>query len=252
MSTKNPSNGTVKVTMCLISAVADGEFPTAAELNAGLELTDAIAWSDFEVAPSDSGDLDDRSLRDAGNAVSRGAAAYAGSLSLFRDKFNANTESIFVQAFEAFRVPFQKLWIFVRVNADSIPDFADGDMISAYKFIGGVPVDDTAGDDSVKSTVALLPQAELYCHTTVGTSGVISGVAATFSKTVAAGAFQLQPVLANGVSIVSRAAYSSSAPLICSVSNGGTAVPLTAGTATISVSYGAAAATLSTEVTVTA
>ena len=250
---KNPSNGNVKVAWILDSALTTKPFTLAATLNAAptFELSAAIAWQDYQVGADESADIDDRSLVDLGNAVSRGAAQYGATLSMFRDQDNLDVTSIYQQAFEAFRVERTVGWLFVRVNKLASLPWADGDEVSIYKLLADTLADDTEGDDSTKFTVTFLPQGSLFVHSMLGGAGTITGVAATASKTIASGPYQLQPVL-NGASIVSRATYSTSDPSKVTVSVGGTVTPIGVGSATITVSYGAATASVSHAVTVTA
>lgn len=248
---KNPSNGNVKVGWILDSALPLKQFPLPATIiGSALDLTAAIAWQDYEIGASDSGDLDDRSLLDLGNAVSRGAASYGATLSMFRDKFNKDLSSIYVQAFEAFRVERTLGWLIVRVNKDARLPWAAGDEVSLYKVIADTVADDTEGEDSTKFTVSFLPQGALFVHTMLGGAGAISGLPTTAAVTVAGLPLQLQPVL-SGKSIVSRATYTSANPAIATVSKGGTIKGLTAGTTTVNVSYGAATAAVPVPVTVT-
>ena len=248
---KNQSNGQIKVGWILDSALVEKRFPLATTLNASaLDLSAAIAWQDYGVGASDSGDLDDRSLVDLGNAVSRGAASYSATLSMFRDRFNADLTSIYVQAFQAFRVERTLGFLVVRVNKDARLPWAAGDEISIYKLIADTVADDTEGEDSTKFTVTFMPQGLLYVHTMVGDAGVITGVTATMAKTLTAGPYQLQPVLAEA-SIVSRATYTTSDATKATVSVGGTVTPVAAGSATITVKYGAAPASVAQALTIT-
>lgn len=250
---KNQSAGNVKVGWILASALTETTFPLATTLNtSALDLTAAIAWSDYELAAGDSGDVDDRSLQDLGNAVSRGNASYGATLSMFRDKFNAASDSIYVSAFQAFRVERTLGWLVLRVNKDSRLAWAAGDEVSLFKLIADTVADSTEGEESTKFTVSFMQQGDLKVHTQIGAAGVITGVAATQSRSVASGPYQLQPV-AGGASIVSRATYTSSAPTRASVSVGGTVTPLIADVAavTITVSWGAATAAVTHALTVT-
>jgi len=247
---KNSSNGAVKVAWILDADMLNPEFPSAAVLNAALDLSPAIAWQDYEVGPSDSADIDDRSLISLGNEISRGAASYGATLSMFRDKDNKDATSTYVKAFEKFRVERSIGWLVTRVNSANNTVFANGDEISVYKLIADTTADATEGDSSTKFTVQFLPQAVLHFHTQVGTTGTMTGVTATKSATVGT-PYQLAPI-AGGASIMSRATYKSSAPLIAAVSVGGTVSPLTVGSATITVSYGATSANITQAVTVSA
>ena len=93
------ANGYMKVAWVPVAGIADAEFPTAAELNAGVDLSAAIAWEDYEVGAQASDDIEDRSIVDLGNAVSRGSANYGATLDFFRDLDNANAASVYVDAF---------------------------------------------------------------------------------------------------------------------------------------------------------
>jgi len=246
---KNESNGSIKVGWILDSALPSPQFASAAVLNSALDLTDATAWQDFEVGPSDSADKDDRSLKDLGNAVSRGAASYSATLSMFRDRNSDDATSTYVQAFEAFRVMRTLGWLIVRVNQSNATDFQDGDTLSLYKLIADTVADDSEGDDSTKFTVNFLPQGLLHFHTQVGTAGTITGVAATVAGTIGEVA-QLEPVCGDS-SIVSRAKYVSADKAIATVSAGGTVKYVSAGTVDVTVSYGSAAAAIVQAVTIT-
>lgn len=248
---KNPSNGNVKVGWILDSALPIKRFPLAATLNASaLDLSAAIAWSDYDLGADDSSDVDDRSLVDLGNAVSRGAASYGATLSMFRDLYSTDNTSVYVKAFQAFRVERTLGWLILRVNKDAALPWAAGDEISVFKLIADTIADDTEGEDSTKFTVTFLPQGMLYVHTMVGGAGVITGVPTTLAKTVAGGAYQLAPVVA-GTSIVSRATYISSDTTKATVSPGGVVTPVAAGVPTITVSYGAATAAIVQTLTLT-
>ncbi|MET4703111.1 Ig-like domain-containing protein [Frigoribacterium sp. UYMn621] len=248
---KNPANGNVKVGWILDSALPLKNFTPAATLIASaLDLSSAIAWKSFKLGADASPDIQDRALTDLGNAVTRGAAKYGATLGFFRDQNNTDTTSIYQQAFQAFRVMRTIGWLVVRVNKAASLPWAAGDEVSYYKLIADTLSDDTNGDDSVKFTVTFLPQGQLFAHAIVGGAGVITGVPTTLAKTIAGGAFQLQPIL-SGASIVSRATYVSSNTTMATVSKGGTVRPLTAGSPTITVSHGSATAPIVCTLTLT-
>ena len=247
---KNPTNGNVKIAWILDSAYPIKDFPLASTLNGALDLSPAISFKNFTLGPDKSADIDDRSIADLGKAVTRGIASYGAGLSMFRNKDNTDASALYQQAFQAFRVGRTLGWLLVRVGKLSSLPWAAGDEFSPYKFIADTVGDDTNGDDSVKFAVKFLPQARLYPHSIVGGAGVITGVPASQALTVAAGPFQLAPVLA-GASIVSRAVYTSSDITKATVSKGGVVTPIAAGTVTITVSHGAATGPIANAITLT-
>lgn len=242
---KNPSNGNVKVGWILDSALTEKTFPLATTISSSaLDLSAAISWKNYKVGADNSADIDDRALTDLGNAVTAGAAKYGAALSFFRDSDNTDTTSIYQQAFEAFRSQTSTLgWLVVRVNKAASLPWAAGDEVSLYKLLADTQADETSGEESTKFTVTFLAQGDLKVHTMLGGAGVITGIAATATPSIADGPFQLQPI-AGGASIVSRATYASSDLSVATVSKGGTVTlhGSASDTATITVSYGATTA----------
>ena len=106
MNEKFTGNGNVRVWAVPVSGIANYKAPTAAEVNAGLDITDAIAWDSTTIpTATDSEDQDDRSLRDKGNATTRGSASYEATLNLFYPKDNRDATSDYGKAYQFFRVP---------------------------------------------------------------------------------------------------------------------------------------------------
>lgn len=247
---KQQANGYMKVSWVPIAGIVNPEFPTAAELNAGVDLTAAIAWEDYEIASSGSDDIEDRSIIDLGNAVSRGTANYGGTLDFFRNKNNTASGNAYVTAFNTFKTPNTLGYIVTRVNKLATDAYAAGDTVSVFKFIATLGRDITGGDTSTKFQVNFLAQGVLYPHTMVAGAGAIT-VAATM--TVATGQSKVLTPTLSGQSIRSRATYSSADTTKAIVSNHGvvTGVATTgAGTVTITTTYGAGTSA-TTAVTVT-
>lgn len=177
---KVTSNGNVTVWWVPAAGLADYRAPTAEEINAGVDLTDAIAWDTFDLAAAESNDVEDRSLRDVGNATTRGFQQFAASFSMFRDLNPTDTTSPYVQAFETFRTPRQHGYLITRVlqAPSGEPSPAEpGQWISVFRFMSDAVGDDTEGEDSVKLTVEFLPQGQISVYTKVATEDpiVVSG-----------------------------------------------------------------------------
>lgn len=239
---KQTANGYMKVAWILEADLTDPEFPSATELNAdGLDLSAAISWQDYALGSTGSDDIDDRALTDLGSAVSRGSANYDAVLDFFRDKNNQATDSVYVDAFNAFRTAGVTGYLVTRVNDKPATDaFAAGDIVSVFKVMVSFTADMTSGDQSTKFQVNFLSQGTLYTHTTVATASAVLGLPA--SDTLAVGdRLVLNPTL-DGRSIRSRATYTSSAPAVATVSNHGVVVAVSTGSATITADYGAASA----------
>jgi hypothetical protein len=255
---KIASNEYVKIAWVLDANMtpAQAAAPTDTILNAGttLQLSPAIAWQDFALGATDSDDVEDRGITDPGNAITRGFANFEGTLSFFRDKNSADTNSDFVKAFQAFRTPRTYGYMVMRVAEKKWSDaWAAGDRVSVFRFVADIITDDATGDDSVKFTVTFLPQGLLYPYTVVKngtTPAAIAGVATTKSQTVAAGPYALVPTL-DGKDIRATATYSSSDTTKATVSANGVVKPIAAGTATITVNHPAATAAVTQALTLT-
>lgn len=249
--TKAQSNGNVTVWWVPAAGIADYRSPTAAEINAGVDLTDAIAWDGFELGASDSNDVDDRSLRDLGNAVTRGFQQFAATIPFFRSANPQDPTSDYTIAFETFREPRVYGYLITRVlqvaPSTAVPAAA-GEWISVFKFVGDYIADDTEGEDSYKFTVGFLPQGEIKVYTQVKTALPVVVAPATLALDVDEAG--LLTATLGGKSITQGAAWTTSAPNVAQVTPNGVVIGLSAGTATISANHPAATGAGTSVVTV--
>lgn len=97
IGTKSTSNGKIRVTWVPVANVTNEttflSAPTAALLNGGINLTEAIAWDSFDLGSQDSNKIDDRSILDESQVQSRGFAQFSGSLNFFRGPFSTLSAS---------------------------------------------------------------------------------------------------------------------------------------------------------------
>lgn len=235
------SNGNVSVWWIPNGGIAKIAEPTPAEINAGVPLSVAISWENFELGTSDSDDIDDRGLMDVGNNTTRGAAQFSGTLSFFRPMDPTDTTSDYVKAWEAFRIPRASGYLAIRVLQNvtgTQSPAAAGDDISVYKFIADAVTDDTEGDDSVKFEVNFMPQGDLAVYTKVKTADPVVLLPLTLALTVA-GPTKAAKVTARigGDNISTGAVWRSSAPAVASVSPHGVVTARSTGTANITATF---------------
>lgn len=250
VDTKVFAAGRVSVWWVPDGGFADINAPTASEINAGVPLSDAIAWENYELAASESDDIDDRSLMDLGNATSRGAAQFGGTLSFFRDLNSNDLSSPYVQAFEAFRTPRAYGYLVTRVlwnvKGEQTPA-ASGEDVSVFRFVADSFIDDTEGDDSVKFTVNFLPQGQLAVYTKV--AGETLGLSEP-SFSMSTGDVEKVNALVDAMDVSVGTRWTSDDTAIASVSNFGVITAVSAGTATITADYPAGGTPATVEVTV--
>lgn len=249
---KITSNEYTKVAWVLDTSIttAEAAAPSAAILNAAIDLSPAVAWQDWSLGATDSDDVDDRGITDPGNAVTRGFANFEGTLSFFRDANPNDLTSPYVQAFETFRTPRTYGYLVLRVAEKHwSEDFAAGDRVSVFRFVADAITDDTEGDDSVKFTINFLPQGILHPYTVAIGTGTLAGVTPTDAMVVG-DKDVLAPTL-DGADVRATSQYVSSDAAIVRVSPNGVRSAVAAGSATISVSHAGASAPIEQTITVT-
>lgn len=239
---KVQSNGNVTVWWVPAAGIADYRSPTAAEINDnGIDLTDAIAWENFDLGATESNDIDDRSLRDLGNAVTRGFAQFGATLSFFRSLNPDDPTSDYTIAFETFRNPRVHGYLITRVlqvAPNTHVDAAPGEWISVYKVVGDYLANDTEGEDSYKFTVGFLPQGQIKVNTQVKNTTPVAVAPATL--TVAVGEYVLATATLGGKSITQGARWVSASPNIATVTPNGVIQGIASGTAVITADHPAA------------
>jgi len=231
--------------------IANVNAPTAAEINAGVNLSLAIAADGTDVTASDSSDITDRSIVDRGNAVEPGFDQYAAALTLFRPKDMTDTLDKYVIAYNLFKAG-QVSGFIVKRRLQSVYDAvaAVGQMVSVFKVMSDHTEDDTAGEDSVKMLVKFLPRGAVAINTFVaGTAALVPG-SATMALAVAAKSAATVRLGAAGPSVTQGAKWVSSDTTKATVSSNGVVTGIAAGTATITASHPSATTAATITVTV--
>lgn len=247
MDTKAYANGYVDVWAIPVTSVADYRSPTATEINtSGVRLTPALAWDGLTFPANDeSGDIDDRSLEDRGNATSRGFASFGAELSFFRPR-PEDTTSEAAAAWDLFKTTRVPVYLVTRVlqraPAPATTAATAGDWISVYKMLAVTVVDDTEGEDSVKFIVGFLPQGDLSVYTQVKNSTPVTVTNASGSTTLDVGDHAVLRATLGGKRATQVVNWVSSNAAVASVSPNGVVTGVSAGTASITASHPAASA----------
>jgi hypothetical protein len=251
MPTRQISNG--NVTVWWVPSIAVPASPTPAEINAGTNLSAAISWNNFELGSSGSADVDDRSIVDAGNSVSRGFPDFGATLDFFRDSNSADSTSIYNTAFTLFKASATagiNGFLVVRYG-QALPTAvaAASEYVSVYKVLTDAISDDTEGDDSVKFEVNFLPQGVLFEHVLVKTA--VAVVAAPATLTLATnGAVGKVAATISGKDVTTGSTYVSSDTTKATVTGNGVVKRIAAGTGvTITISNPAATTSASVALT---
>jgi hypothetical protein len=144
----------------------DGTGVTAAQLNAGVRLSQAVV-SGYTLAAADSDTDTSKTIEDEGNVETPTNQNYAGSLQFFRDPVGVPA-TVFTTIFDLFETPYAEHWIVSRQGKKGAEPYAAGDIISMYRFKND-PTREIEGDDSgpMMIEVEFLPQGEIYSNVTV-------------------------------------------------------------------------------------
>lgn len=241
---KISANGNVDIWLVPVAGIADYRSPTAAEINAGLRVTPAIAW-DGTTFPTSTGsdDIDDRSLEDKGNATTRGAAQFEGTLNFFYPKDLNESLTDYGKAFTFLRVPRVPVYVVTRVlqrTSGVATPAAAGEWISVYRFLTDGWTDDIAEDDSYKYAISLLTQGDVSVYTQV--KNATPATIAPLTASVAVGAHAVIRATLGGKRATQVVEWKSSNPAIATVSQNGVVTGVAAGTANITATHPAASA----------
>lgn len=243
---KVTSNGHVDIWAVPVTGIADYRSPTAAEVAAGVRLTPAIAWDGTTFPANDeSGDVDDRSLEDVGNASSRGFASFGAELAFFRP-VESDTTSPAAQSWALFKNPRVPVYLVTRVlqrapSPGTTPPTA-GDWVSVYRFITDTVNDDTEGEDSVKFIVGTLPQGEVSVYTQIKNATPVAVTNASGTTTLDVGDHAVLRATLGGKRATQVVNWLSSDDSVVAVSPNGVVTGVGAGTASVTASHPAASA----------
>ena len=236
--------------------IANIYAPTPAELNAGVNLSRAVAWDNLEVNPSDSSDIDDASIVDSATAVEAGFDQYGVTLPLFYPKDLTLSGDPYVIAYNTFKAGRVAGYIVRRYKpavstlATFSDTFAVADWVEVFKVVADFADQDTEGEDSTKYTVHFLPQGTMSGPVLVKTASPVVVAPGTASITVAgAGKTKLTATL-SGYDITADVTWTSSDNTKATVSNG-VVKAVAAGTATITATYASATGAGTSVITVT-
>lgn len=236
------SNGNTQVWLVPVSGIADYRSPTAAEINAGFNVTAAIAWDGTTFpAATDSDDTDDRSLLDKGNATTRGAAQFEATLNFFYPKDLNENVTDYGRAFTLLRVPRVPLYVITRVlqGPEGVADTASaGEWISVYRFLTDGWQNDLADDDSYKYAVSFLTQGDVAVCTQVKNATAVTLAPLTHALSV--GDYGVTRATLGGKRATQVVEWVSSNLAVATVSPNGVVTAVSAGTANITATHPAA------------
>jgi hypothetical protein len=178
---KVPASGNIRVWWALPNAFANYKVPTAAEINASLDISDAISWNDFDFNLEASNQIDDPAITAIGKVIDRGYTNFGGSLSLYYPRNFDDATSTYSQAYDALDAPRTLGYVVMRIDGERTnPLAANGELVHVFKVMTDGYAESITGEEAFRYTVTMLPQGDFAVRTVVG-GGNVGGVAATLA-----------------------------------------------------------------------
>lgn len=245
---KVPSSGNIRVWWALPNAFANFAAPTAAEINACLDVSDSISWNDFDFGLQASNTIDDPAITAIGKVSDRGAEQFGGGVSFYYPGAFGDASNDYSNTYDAMDQPRTPGYLVIRVDGDNAnsPAAANGDLVSVYKVMTDGYAETITGEEAFRYTITFLPQGDLAVRTVVG--GTTPVTPSTLA--VAVGASERLTATVGGRNYTNGVKWSSSDPSKASVSSAGVVTGVAAGSATITATYEATGNTDTTAVTV--
>jgi hypothetical protein len=245
------SNGNLRVDWFPANGFVNYEAPTVAELNAGLNLSKAIAWSDFGFGMNASNTTDDPSIADTGHSKSRGSAQYGGAMSFYHPGTGTLDTDTFKLAQAAVGIPRTTGYIATRLDGikKSLDPYVVGDLVSIYLVETDGQTNVITGEDSFRYTVKLVSQGT-FARYIVARTGTLTVAPSAATLAVTAGQASRVKATVGGREYTQGVKWTSSDNTKAQVSSAGVVKGIAAGTATITATYAPTGATGTVTVTV--
>lgn len=183
-NTKIATSGNLTAWWGTSSAFANPAKPTAAELNACLDITQAIAYDNFGFGFQASNKSSDPSWADVGNVQTRGFLNYSGAISFFYpNAFDVATDNSFL-TWDALDQRLTVGYLVIRVDGTKVSGTAvnastgvaiavANDFVRVYKVQTDGWSDVNTGEVNFKYTVTFVPQGLAYVDAVVATTAPV-------------------------------------------------------------------------------
>ena len=232
---KVPSSGNIRVWWALPNAFAEWENPTAAEINACLDISDSISWNDFDFGLQASNTIDDPAITAVGKVSDRGAAQFGGGISFYYPGAFDDAGNDYSLTYDALDAPRTAGYVVMRIDGEeSAAAAANGQLVHVFKVLTDGYAESIVGEEAFRYTITFLPQGDLAVRTVVGGGSV---VVTPSTATLAAGASAPLTATVGGRNYTNGVKWTSSDPAAASVSTGGVVTAITTATVTITATY---------------
>lgn len=232
---KVPASGNIRVWWALPNAFANWEAPTAAEINACLDISNSISWNDFGFGIQASNTIDDPAITAIGKVSDRGAAQFGGTISFYYPRDFDDAGSEYSLTYDALDAPRESGFIVWRIDGEEQgTSAAAGDLVSVAKVITDGYAESITGEEAFRYTVTFLSQGDLAVRTVVGSN---TPVVTPSTLSTNAGDIDVLVATVGGRTYTNGVTWTSSDPTVATVSSAGVVTSVASGSATITATY---------------
>jgi hypothetical protein len=245
---KVPASGNIRVWWALPNAFSNWEAPTAAEINACLDVSNSTSWNDLDFGLQASNTIDDPAITAIGNIADRGAAQFGGSMSFYYPGAFGDASNEYSLTYDALDQPRTTGYLVMRIDGEESSDqAATGELVHVFKVMTDGYAESIVGEEAFRYTVTFLSQGDLAVRTVVG-GGTVAITPDTLAMSV--GDVERVAVTVGGRLYTNGVKYTSSDSTKAKVSSAGVITAVAAGSATITATYEATGGTDACAVTV--
>jgi len=231
---KIAASGNIRVWFALTNAFADYKNPTAAEINASLDLSDAVSWNDFDFNLEASNQLEDPAITSVGKIVDRGYTNWGGSISFYYPKTFDDATSKYSAVYDMLDAPRTSGYLVVRIDGEeSAATAAAGDFVHVLKVMTDGYAESITGEEAFRYTVTFLPQGDFAVRTVVEGASAAAVAVSPSTLATSAGDHDELAVTWGGRVYTNGVTYSSSDNTKATVSSAGVVTSVATGSATI-------------------
>lgn len=244
VDSKYPVSGSIRAWWTPVNGFANWEAPTEAELDASLDISDAISWNDKDFGVQASNTISDPAITAKGNVQNRGAAQYGGSFSFYYPGTFGDNSNLYSVVFDALRLPGTAGYITVRVDGLELAveagtpqhpgtDPETGDLVNVFRVETAGYAEAITGEEAFRYTVSFLPKGQVKTVAVVRASAAPAVPVISGASTVAIGAKIVLDATLVGRKYTRGLRWISSDPAVATVSRNAVVTGVSAGTASI-------------------
>jgi hypothetical protein len=241
---KVPASGNIRVWFGLENSIGNYLAPTATEINAMTDISDAVSWNDFGFGLQASNTLDDPAITALGKVSDRGAAQFGGTISMYYPKSFTDASNKYKVVYDLLDAPRTKGYLVMRMDgtAPSNPQAVAGDIVHVFKVMTDGYAESITGEEAFRYTITFLSQGNLAVRAVVKSASAIAtavwqqGVVAS-TKALTVGTKTKFDAKVDGRWMSNNVAWTVSDTTKASVTNTGVVNAIAAGSVTLTATY---------------